>query len=372
MLVSLAEHVGIAIGRARLHTAVRESEERYRELVEKQGEGVNVADAADNFSFANPAAHVIFGVPPGSLVGRNLGEFVDDENLLTFRTQTDLRRVGRASAYEIAIRRPDGERRNLLVTATPRHDAEGRFTGTFAVFRDITERKRLEEALRASEATYRAIFDAANDAIFVHDLETGLVLDLNQKGRDMYGLGAESVKGTSVAELSAGVPPYSAAEASAYLAEAAAGKPQMYEWLARNRSGRTFWVEVSLKRATVGQHERILALVRDISERKRLENQLLQAQKMQIVGQLAGGIAHDFNNLLTAMVGYAEFAKQGLEADHPVRSDIDEVLRSAHRAAQLTAQLLSFSRRQVIAPQVTDLNALLTDMRKMQIGRAHV
>jgi len=131
-----------------LERALQRSEERYRELVNKQGEGIGVVDLEERFRFANPAAHRIFGVPRGDLVGRSLRDFVDRGTYEWLRRQTERRRQGEETSYEMTITRADGEERILLVTATPHHDEEGAFNDTFAVFRDITQRKRMEQELQ--------------------------------------------------------------------------------------------------------------------------------------------------------------------------------------------------------------------------------
>ncbi len=131
----------------RLERALRRSEERYRELVHSQGEGIGIVGPDERFRFANPAAHEIFGVPEGSLEGRSLRDFVDEETYEGIRRQTEQRRQGQTTSYEMRINTPDGEEHVLLVTATPRRDEDGAFSATFAVFRDITERKRMEKEL---------------------------------------------------------------------------------------------------------------------------------------------------------------------------------------------------------------------------------
>jgi PAS domain S-box-containing protein len=133
--------------RKRMETALREREEHFQSLVESQGEGMGVVDTQEQFTFANPAAENIFGVSPGGLVGHSLAEFLAPEQFAAVRQQTEHRRTGETSAYEIEVSRPDGEKRNLIVTATPQIQ-DGQFVGAFGVFRDITERKRAEAELR--------------------------------------------------------------------------------------------------------------------------------------------------------------------------------------------------------------------------------
>ena len=130
--------------------ALRESEERYRTLVEHQQEGLGIVDLNECFVFANRAAHEIFGVPEGELVGRCLSEFLEDKGFELVKAQTRLRPRVKRTTSDLQIIRPDGERRVILVTASPRFDKDGNFIGTFGVFRDITDRKHAEEQLRKS------------------------------------------------------------------------------------------------------------------------------------------------------------------------------------------------------------------------------
>ena len=142
----------------RVERALRASEERYRMLVENQGEGIGIVDPSETFLFANPAAHEIFGVPSGTLVGRSLAEFFDAEQMASIEAQTAKRRAGERSTYEVELSQPNGERRHLLVTATPHLADDGSFDSAFGVFRDVTEAKlaeqerdRLEEQLRHAQ-----------------------------------------------------------------------------------------------------------------------------------------------------------------------------------------------------------------------------
>lgn len=136
-----------------MERALKESEERYRELFENMGEGVAVVDEEENILFANPAGHRIFGVEKGDLVGRNLREFTDEENFALLQEQTLIRKAGRKSVYELQIVDAAGQRKVLWVTATPRFDKEGRYSGAFGVFADITDRKYREEELEGFAST---------------------------------------------------------------------------------------------------------------------------------------------------------------------------------------------------------------------------
>jgi PAS domain S-box-containing protein len=152
-------------GRVEAAQTLRESEAHYRTLVENIGEGIALANPEDQFTFANPAGEDIFGVPPGGLAGHSLREFTAPEQFDEIREQTRQRRVGEKSVYETEISRADGEKRSLLVTAVPQFDSQGKFAGTFGVFRDITRRKRAQNELRTLSKRQEAILDAVPDIL---------------------------------------------------------------------------------------------------------------------------------------------------------------------------------------------------------------
>jgi PAS domain S-box-containing protein len=139
--------------------------------------------------------------------------------------------------------------------------------------------KQAEEKLRDSEANYRAIFDTANDAIFVHDIETGDILDVNRKMLETYGYTLEEALQLNVEALSSAEPPFTQENANRLIEKAVNGKPQLFEWMAKDKGGRLFWVEVSLRLAVIGGRERLLATVRDINERKQAEQTIKQSEK---------------------------------------------------------------------------------------------
>jgi two-component system cell cycle sensor histidine kinase/response regulator CckA len=176
---------------------------------------------------------------------------------------------------------------SFFESASTGHEKIDRESLTFSEFRILSDyanrmvedRKASDDALRKSEANYRQIFDAANDAIFVHDMDTGEIQDVNARMSDMYGFSREEACGLTVEDISSGEPPYTQVEATQWVKRAAQDGPQLFEWLARDEAGRLFWVEVNLKRAVIGGESRILAVVRDISSRKQAEKALREQEE---------------------------------------------------------------------------------------------
>ena len=223
--------------------------------------------------------------------------------------------------------------------------------------------RMIEDALRASEQRYHDLFENATDAIFTADLDLNFT-SLNSVAETLTGYPRDKAKGLNVAAI---VTPETLEVVRGKLEEQRAGRPaSMYETEILTRDGRRVPIEVTARLVyREGKPLGIQGIARDISERKRLEQGLRQAQKMEAIGRLAGGIAHDFNNLLTVIMGHSQEMIERLPPDDPSRADALQVLSAGEFAAGLTRQLLAFSRQQIIAPKVLDFNVVLASLTPM-------
>jgi len=223
---------------------------------------------------------------------------------------------------------------------------------TFAVGHDITNRKQAEEKLRISELNYRTIFDSGYDAIVVHDMENGAILDVNKRMCEMFGYTHAEALNLTVEDISLGELSYTQKDAAEWLHKAKTQGPQMFEWIVKKKNGETFWVDVTLKRVTIAGHERILATDRDITDRKQAEEEKRKAlefaaeqRKHALIGQVAGKMAHDFNNVLMGIMGNAQLAILDCD-DEKVKVKLEHINEFSERGRDITSTLLSFSKDQ--------------------------
>jgi len=259
--------------------------------------------------------------------------------------------------FEEPQTRPDGSQGWYRTSKVPLHDKDGRVTGILGTYDDITELKRAEEALRESERRQRTLAEATFEGICVS--ENGRVLDVNDQFAAMYGYARNELIGRDVLTMIA--PEWRQAIAERF--RTGEGKPIEHQCL--RKDGSVFDCEAQAKTISWGDREVRVTALRDLTQRKQLEAQLRQSQKMEAFGQLAAGVAHDFNNILTIIQGNVSLLQMGTLTPAEQTSANAEIFRAAERAANLTRQLLTFSRRQRIQAEDLDLNEVVANVTKM-------
>ncbi len=265
---------------------------------------------------------------------------------------------------EWVITRKDGEKRVVRISTSVLRTPEDRIH-VLALMDDVTERRRAEEALRESEERYRSLFEGAPYGIYRSTLD-GRFVAVNRTLATMLGYAPEELQGRTVRDLY-----QDPVEWSRLVAESRNGKAiQGLEVVWTKKDGAAITVRLS-GRPLAGEDGLPLGfemIAEDVTERRLLEEQFRQSQKMEAVGRLAGGIAHDFNNLLTAVSGYADLLRVRMPLDDPRRGYVEEIGGAADRAAGLTRQLLAFSRRQILQPRVVNLEEMVRNVERM-LGR---
>src|SRR5438046_3824883 len=349
---------------ARAEEARRQGEERFRALIEHGADAVALVAPDGTLLFASHSIERLLGFTPAELVGHPGFERVHPDDLP--RVHAALRDIianpGTPAGLELRWRHKDGSWRYIDGVAVDRL-AEPAVGAIVVNFRDVSERRTAEAALRDSEERYRTLVEGVRDIIFALSPE-GTISSLNPAFETITGWRREAWVGQPFERL---VHPEDLPLALELLGRVVRGELRPAS-RCRGQTAKGDY-RVGAFSATPELHEGrlvgILGIGRDVTERVQLEQQLRQAQKMEAVGRLAGGIAHDFKNILTAITGYADLLLEDLAATDPRRQDADEIHKAADRAAGLTRQLLAFSRQQVLQPTVLEVNTLVSDLEKM-------
>ena len=265
--------------RTKAEEAMRESEQRYRLLIEKQNDGLCIVDFEERFLFCNPAGEEIFGVPRGGLVGRNTREFTTPETFDFIRKQTEKRRSGESSTYELEIIRPDGERRQLLATATPWLDKDGRVNAALAIFRDETDRRRAQREIRTQVDLLQKTLDSMSDAVFILDarLPAPTIIECNQAAPGVFGYDRAEVLGKTTKFLHVSEETLREFQSQLYRAVQQGQLPfHLQEFRMKRKDGSIFPSEHSVSQLLNDKGERTgwVSIVRDITQRKRMEEEI--------------------------------------------------------------------------------------------------
>ena len=352
--------------RKEAEAVLHESDERFRQVADNIREVFWLFDLSlGRVIYASPAYSEIFGLSPETL-------YEDPSSWQRIMHHEDVERQQAIFDNpptepwhgEFRIWHPDGSLHWISNRASPIFDEAGKVKRLVGIAEDITERKLAEEAVRESQSRFIQLAENIPDAIWLADPKAGL-LYMSPAYENIYGLTLESLSEDPTSWLDAVHP--DDRERVRDIRENQEKEDRYYEFRVVHSDGSIRWV--SNQRTPIvdenGDVYRIVGVAQDITHRKLMEEQLLQAQKMEVVGQLAGGIAHDFNNLLTAILAYSHLGMMKLSPEDPVAGYMEEIKKAGERAARLTSQLLTFSRRQISEPRVLNLNEIIIDTNKM-------
>jgi PAS domain S-box-containing protein len=356
-LIFAAEGVLLSFGSSRMWRSIRDaaqSETWHRRLVETASEGIWVHDELGVIRYANARMAQILGVTLETLIGRNIDEFFFPADLSVERVRAASLRNGRKEQFDRRLRRADGAEIWVL-TCCNIMSVDAEISGALSMMTDITERKRAESALRISEERFRTLFESVREGVYQTTPE-GRFLAANPMLMQILGIKSEAeLKDIDIARdlfIDPNVHPRVAAQLERE------GSLQHVEHELRRRDGQIITVTGSahVVRDENGKVLYYEGTVTDITPRKRMEEQLREAQKMEALGHLAGSVADDFSNVLTIVTGCSQIALSQLPPQHPARASIDQILRAAAGAMSVTRQLVSFSRSQAPAGGSLDLN----------------
>ena len=348
--------------RERTEAALRTSEERYALAICGANDGIWDIDIETGRAYFSPRWK--------SMLGYKDDEFANNYYEWEKRIQPDDRHraIDTRKAYldgfiptyemEYRLQHKDGSYRWMHVRGACFRDSTGkpyRFAGSHS---DITDRKRIEDALRESEKKYRTLFEESKDIVFIVDVH-GKIIDINPTGTELLGYTRTEILAPDFINRLR-ISPKTRAQFRKSLEKHAFVKDSEIELSRKDGEKLVFHVSASLRQDDMGRISGYRGIAHDLTERKRLEQQLLLAQKLESIGILAGGVAHDFNNLLTAISGYGQVIRDIIPSDNELlQESIGQVLRAAGRAAELTKNLLAFSRKQFMNPKPVQVDTII-------------
>ncbi|MFQ5598011.1 MAG: PAS domain S-box protein [Nitrospiria bacterium] len=356
-LATAAQRIGEMIERQEVEKRLSVMSQQYEQLLETIPQGVVEIDLQGKILFANKADHKRLGYPDGALIGLNVRNLITEEN----RDRTVSAIAAAASGqpvpnpYSTKEVTKDGRIIDIEVFWSGKRNAKGEIIGFISIINDITERKRGEEILRESEARFRTIFEQSSDSILLVDIENGRIVAFNEKAHRNLGYTRGEFAGLKMDDLETHD---SEQKIHGRIKNLKCNGSDTFLSRHRTKKGSVRDIQVTISQITLSGKKYFLVICRDITERKQLEDQLLQTQKLKSVGQLAGGIAHEFNNLLTPIIGHLESAL-AQSADRPkMKETLLPAEKAARRAAALTKELLAFSRQNPLDLQNQDLSAI--------------
>ncbi|HTQ52310.1 MAG TPA: PAS domain S-box protein [Candidatus Acidoferrales bacterium] len=366
MFQTLADQCGGALERVYAEEALRESQQRFRDLFENSPDAIFVVDLQGKVLDVNLACSVLHGLTRQQMVGKNIvTDLVPESSREQARLDFEKMAGGKRTQTESESLTVEGRVTPVEVRAS-RIEYEGRPAVLLHV-RDITERHQAEAALQSSETLFRSVWQNSVTGLRLVN-EEGVIVAVNDAYCRLVGREARALEGQPLTVI------YAESEdrekileqhREAFLTRDVARRPER-QFILHNGKAVTLEIIDSFIQLR-GRPLLMLSLFRDVTTQRQLEEQLRQSQKMEAIGQLAGGVAHDFNNILTVIQGHASLLLGANLGDLAGKS-AEQIVQAAERAAGLTRQLLTFSRRQLIQPKKLDVNRIVGNMTNM-LGR---
>jgi PAS domain S-box-containing protein len=343
--------------RSHIERELQVSDQRFRDLVESIDDVVFRLDREQRCVDAFGRWLEREGFDPSKLVGRTIREIVGPEDAPTHERANLRALAGETVTYEWTLRSRRGIH-HMATTLSPLRDSSGEVTGIVGVGRDISHRVQAGRELQR----WARIFEHAGWGVAIVSAD-GIIESVNPAFASMHGWTVEELRGKPMSDLS----PASPNEFPRMNPMFDERGHQIWETERLRRNGGVFpaLIDATAVKDAEGKVVCYAVNVQDLTERRRAEEQVRQAQKMEAVGRLAGGVAHDFNNMMMIIMGFSDFLLTTLERDDPRWADADEIRKAADRAMHLTRQLLGFGRQQLVARHVLSLNEVVSGMERM-------
>jgi two-component system, cell cycle sensor histidine kinase and response regulator CckA len=321
-------------------------------------------DPAGAYLACNRHFEALYGAKEADIVGKTAFDFVEPEQASTFQEHDQrVLRLQEASISEVSVTfQSDGHRELIEAIKTPMYDELGCLIGILGIGRDVTERRRIAEELQTTRERYRSLVDNLEDIVF--SLNANQQVTFINQAISRLGYTPEELIGRCLDGM---IHPEDLALLQRDRTSDKTSRTNEVRLI--NPSGKIYPFR-AMSRVTV-ENDMVVGVtvvLRDLTLQRETEEQLRAAQKMEAVGRLAGGVAHDFNNLLSVILSYAEMSVMSLRKEDPLRTDLEEIAGAAIKGGRLTQQLLAFSKRQVLQPEVLSINDLTTNLAKM-LGR---
>lgn len=339
--------------RDKAEKALRDSEKRYRDLIQNQGEGIVVVDEREYITFTNPAADKIFGVAEGMLLGRNLSEFLSHDDFSVVMHQSKERKRGETGTYELEIMNGSKEKRNLLITATPKYDDYNTYHGAFGVVRDITERKTMENALRESEEKFRSVAETINAAIYI--LKDSRFIYINPGFERITGYTKAEIKDVTFEGLIH--PEFRNLLTANYRTDSITPRHEL-KIIRKNCEER--WIDLSTTSLNFSGYMCQLGTAFDISVRKQAEVELIQAKEKaekadRLKSEFLAQMSHEIRTPVNAILSFTSLLREEFEnkVSDDLRSSFMIIDNGGRRLIRTIDMILSMSQIQAGSFEVT-------------------